>query len=329
MSVVGSTSGMDAISAAAAIPPPDNQTLNSMLKRENKLRQSPMCQRALLLPLSSKHEINRQIRLRVVREFNLPDPVAELLENQSHQINPNSHQDPDNSLNLNSLSKSLQVPTSTTSSNQHMDDVMGLSDLDVDVDDDDDQTPPPSPAMAPGVGVGSSKSASVQSISPCYSSSRNSNKTFPRQQNHHQLGVHGSYGRLNMSGLGLGGPGGPGGGCGGLPALITEGDYSRFSGAGTSSGLMGSASGSCSQDLGGHLSDMMPDVAMATASLGQLHLASAADIPPGVLHGAHGGGVSLADNSLQLDLGDGPSHIMGAVGGPISLRGIQVSKFNI
>lgn len=305
---------MDAISVAAAIPPPDNQTLNSMLKRENKLRQSPMCQRALLLPLSSKHEINRQIRLRVVREFNLPDPVAELLENQSHQIP--SHADPEN------LSKSMTVQTSTASNTQHMDDVMGLSDLDVDVDDDDEQTPPPSPAIA---GVGS-KSASVQSISPCYSSSRNSNKTFPRQQNHHQLGVHGSYGRLNISGLGLGAGAGA---CGGLPALITEGDYGRYSGPGTSGGLMGSASGSCSQDLGGHLSDMMPDVAMsvATASMGQLHLASAADIPPGVLHGAHGVGVQMADNSLQLDLGDGPSHIMGAVGGPIGLRGIQVFCF--
>lgn len=32
------------------------------------------------MPLSSRHEINRQIRLRVVREFNLPDPVADMLE---------------------------------------------------------------------------------------------------------------------------------------------------------------------------------------------------------------------------------------------------------
>jgi BTB/POZ domain-containing protein 7 len=51
-----------------------------MLKREHKLRQSPSCQRAITLPLSSRHEINRQIRLRVVREFNLPDAVADLLE---------------------------------------------------------------------------------------------------------------------------------------------------------------------------------------------------------------------------------------------------------
>jgi len=59
---------------------PDSVTMSAMLKREQKLRQSPSCQRAVALPLSSRHEINRQIRLRVVREFNLPDAVADLLE---------------------------------------------------------------------------------------------------------------------------------------------------------------------------------------------------------------------------------------------------------
>lgn len=52
----------------------------AMLKREQKLRQSPSSQRAISLPLSSRHEISRQLRLRVVREFNLPDAVADLLE---------------------------------------------------------------------------------------------------------------------------------------------------------------------------------------------------------------------------------------------------------
>lgn len=59
---------------------PDSTTMTAMLKREQKLRQSPSCQRALALPLSSRHEVLRQIRLRVVREFNLPDPIADLLE---------------------------------------------------------------------------------------------------------------------------------------------------------------------------------------------------------------------------------------------------------
>lgn len=54
--------------------------MSAMLKREQKLRQSPSCQRAVSLPLSSRHEINKQVRLRVVREFNLPDAVADLLE---------------------------------------------------------------------------------------------------------------------------------------------------------------------------------------------------------------------------------------------------------
>ncbi|KAI5712550.1 hypothetical protein M8J76_013447 [Diaphorina citri] len=70
---------------AASLPPsvpiPDSATMNAMLKREEKLRASPYCQRAQSLPLSSHHNINRQIRLRVVREFNLPDSIADILEN--------------------------------------------------------------------------------------------------------------------------------------------------------------------------------------------------------------------------------------------------------
>uniref|UniRef100_A0A8D9ACE9 BTB/POZ domain-containing protein 7 n=1 Tax=Cacopsylla melanoneura TaxID=428564 RepID=A0A8D9ACE9_9HEMI len=64
-----------------SVPIPDTATLNAMLKREQKLRASPYCQRAQSLPLSSHHNINRQIRLRVVREFNLPDSIADILEN--------------------------------------------------------------------------------------------------------------------------------------------------------------------------------------------------------------------------------------------------------
>lgn len=73
------TAGVDVL--AAALPVPDVATMSAMLKREQKLRQSPSCQRAIALQLSSRHEINRQIRLRVVREFNLPDQVANMLEN--------------------------------------------------------------------------------------------------------------------------------------------------------------------------------------------------------------------------------------------------------
>ncbi|XP_043505972.1 BTB/POZ domain-containing protein 7 [Polistes fuscatus] len=73
------TAGVDVL--AAAFPVPDSSTMAAMLKREQKLRQSPSCLRAIDLPLSSRSEINRQVRLRVVREFNLPDAVADILEN--------------------------------------------------------------------------------------------------------------------------------------------------------------------------------------------------------------------------------------------------------
>lgn len=59
---------------------PDATVMAAMVRREQKIRSSPCVQRALALPLSSRREINRQVRLRVVREFNLPDQVADLLE---------------------------------------------------------------------------------------------------------------------------------------------------------------------------------------------------------------------------------------------------------
>lgn len=66
--------------AIHSVSVPDPATMSAMLKRELKLRQNVSVQRAVSLPLSSRHEINRQVRLRVVREFNLPDAVADLLE---------------------------------------------------------------------------------------------------------------------------------------------------------------------------------------------------------------------------------------------------------
>lgn len=75
------TANIDVLSSV--IPAPSPQTMVAMSKREHKLRQHPSCQRALSLALSSKHEILRQIRLRVVREFNYPDEIADILENAS------------------------------------------------------------------------------------------------------------------------------------------------------------------------------------------------------------------------------------------------------
>ena len=57
-----------------------------MIRRERKLRQSPLAQRAYSLPLASRRDIHRQIRLRVVREFNLPDSIAQELEAAAYQF---------------------------------------------------------------------------------------------------------------------------------------------------------------------------------------------------------------------------------------------------
>lgn len=248
----GLNSGLDIV--AAALPAPDPSTMLSMTKREQKLRLSPSCQRALSLPLSSRPEINRQIRLRVVREFNLPDAVADLLENAScYCLDDNTNNTGGSTGNgLNVLSTSRQ------------DDVIQQI--------DDETTPPPSPALPSDCGI--------QNIPSCYGR----NMTVPRQQ---PLPLYGAHGVGGIRGRHE------------LPALITERDgVFRLPGEPETS--------SCSD---GHLSDIMPDVAMATASLGQLQLGGD---PP---------------ESLQLDLGDGSSHMMGAAG--IGVHGMQVCIFII
>lgn len=83
-----------------------------------------------------------------------------------------------------------------------------------------------------------------------------------------------------------------------LPALITEGEAS---GVFCVSGEQ--AASSCAE--GGHLSQIMPDVAMATSSMGQLQINDGME-------------------SLQLDLGDGSSHMLGAAAAGISVHGMQV-----
>ena len=51
-----------------------------MLRREFELCNSMSVQRSYSLALSSRIDINKQIRLRVVREFNLPDSIVQVLE---------------------------------------------------------------------------------------------------------------------------------------------------------------------------------------------------------------------------------------------------------
>ncbi|XP_023288554.1 BTB/POZ domain-containing protein 7 isoform X2 [Orussus abietinus] len=191
------TVGVDVL--AAALPVPDSAIMSAMLKREQKLRQSPSCLRAASLPLSSRHEINRQVRLRVVREFNLPDAVADLLENAvCYRI---GEQD---------------------------DNVTGLEEVNT-----------------------GNISGNVAAAAPvCYGR----NMTFPRQAS--------SYTHRHE-----------------LPAIVIEGENYRYPGE--------PENNSCSD---GHLSDIMPDVAMATASFGALQVAE--------------------PQELELDLGDGTSHLL-------------------
>lgn len=142
------------------------------------------------------------------------------------------------------------------------------------MDDGDETTPPPSPALQ-----NSTENSGAQTMGLCY----DGNLTFPRQQHisdyGHSIGSSGSSRRYD------------------LPALITEGESMVY---GIRPGNNEGAS--CSES---HLSEIMPDVAMATASLGHLQL----NEPP---------------ESLQLDLGDGSSHgIIGAAG-----VGMQVNPFN-
>ncbi|XP_057341888.1 BTB/POZ domain-containing protein 7 [Microplitis mediator] len=192
------TAGVDVL--AAALPVPDAVTMSAMLKREQKLRQSPSCQRAMTLPLSCRHEISRQVRLRVVREFNLPDAVADLLENAACY---NAEQE------------------------ESMTDMENME-----------------PVSTGSINISSTSAA-------CYGR----NMTFPRPNS--------SYGIRHE-----------------LPAVVTEGENYRLPGE-------PSPNNQCND---GHLSGIMPDVAMATASFGALQLAD--------------------QQELELDLGDGASHLL-------------------
>lgn len=258
---------------AAALPAPDSATMQAMVKREIKLRQSVSCQRAMGLPLSSKHEINRQIRLRVVREFNFPDAVSDLLETASCYCVEESRADV------------CGLPMDMTGSSA-----------------------PASPAIPQQGGVmGHQQQQHQQQLQVGKGMEENpfGNLTFGRHQQHNHLQQQQHLSTLMRP----------------LPALVQDGELGGAMCADNSSSSSGSIYGrlahggggssrrishdelemahSCPDGGMGHLSDIMPDVAMATASLGQLQLG-----------GMEGG----APESLQLDLGDGSSHLGAVVG---------------
>lgn len=296
-----SSGGSNLDVVAAALPAPDSATMQAMVKREIKLRQSVSCQRAMGLPLSSKHEINRQIRLRVVREFNFPDAVSDLLETASCYCVEDG-------------------------SNSGRADVCGLSGIEL----SSSLSAPPSPAIpiqgggsgSGGLGVGGSVGSMMENSSPF-----GGNLTFGRHQQssaaHHQQQQH-------MSTL-LRQP---------LPALVQDGqemllgamDHHNSSSSHSSGSIYGrlALGGGGGRGLGheemmahscpdggmGHLSEIMPDVAMATASLGQLQLGGGGGSVGVLAGGGMGGHMEQAPppESLQLDLGDGSSHLGAAMG---------------
>uniref|UniRef100_A0A182SAT3 BTB domain-containing protein n=1 Tax=Anopheles maculatus TaxID=74869 RepID=A0A182SAT3_9DIPT len=162
----GSAAGVDVVAATTApIPAPDAQTMESMQKRDQKLRQAPGCQRALALPLSSRTEINRQIRLRVVREFNFPDEVADLLESANcycHDGDPNGAPNSKGPSDYDHDSHHHHHPHHHS---HHRHD-LHTSQQSL----DDESTPPPSPAMP-------SSNLEAQAAVHCFGR----NMTFPRQ----------------------------------------------------------------------------------------------------------------------------------------------------
>ncbi|RXG51806.1 BTB/POZ domain-containing protein 7 [Armadillidium vulgare] len=71
---------------AAAVPVPDADTVTGMVRRERELVSTTVYQRAAALLFADRRQLRRQVRLRVVREFNLPDAVADVLEGASYAV---------------------------------------------------------------------------------------------------------------------------------------------------------------------------------------------------------------------------------------------------
>lgn len=60
---------------------PDQDVVEAMRQREDELSRTKLVQRACSLLCSDRVSITRQIQLRVVREFGLPDSTVEVLRN--------------------------------------------------------------------------------------------------------------------------------------------------------------------------------------------------------------------------------------------------------
>ncbi|KAF2367455.1 BTB/POZ domain [Trinorchestia longiramus] len=79
----------------STVPIPEPEVVAGMVRRERELTASPGYQRAAGLLFADRRMMRRRVRLRVVREFNMPDTVAEVLENATYtdetQQTPHCH----------------------------------------------------------------------------------------------------------------------------------------------------------------------------------------------------------------------------------------------
>ncbi|XP_076464304.1 BTB/POZ domain-containing protein 7-like [Babylonia areolata] len=66
---------------AGTIPVPDRETFSMMVQREQELEQSSVAQRAFALTCMDRRSARHQLQLRVVREVGLPDTATEVLHN--------------------------------------------------------------------------------------------------------------------------------------------------------------------------------------------------------------------------------------------------------
>lgn len=77
------------------VPIPEPEVVAGMVRRERELTASPGYQRAAGLLFADRRMLRRRVRLRVVREFSMPDAVAEVLENATYtdetQQTPHCH----------------------------------------------------------------------------------------------------------------------------------------------------------------------------------------------------------------------------------------------
>ncbi|KAK7104211.1 BTB/POZ domain-containing protein 7-like [Littorina saxatilis] len=278
---------------AGTIPVPDRGTFLLMVQREQELEQSAVAQRSFALTCTDRRAARHQLQLRVVREVGLPDTATEVLQN-AHFYYPASSS------------------SSAQGSHPHLHPAM--------------QHHPPAlphphhPRLAQPLNLHSFASSSSSSHITQRSRSRVS-CSGSISGGSGNGSVHSNISRDRSSssvcGLGGGGRGGAGvdhgGGCGGVGAaplatmqldLMYHTSPSHRAKMSPTTASPTSSYSPLETETGsdGVMSDIMPDIAMATPSLGQLSLNDELqlDIGDGGSHGSHGSRGSSRQNTLYI-----------------------------